>query len=77
MAEQEQHAHPKPVVISVNNRDVEVSDAEVTGLQIKQAAKVPDDFQLFDPKGNPVANEQTVHVHTGEKFTAISGQDVS
>jgi acetoacetate decarboxylase len=66
-----------PVVISVNNKHVEVPGADVTGLQIKEAAKVPGDFQLFDHKGAPVADEEHIRVHKGEKFTAISGQDVS
>jgi hypothetical protein len=66
-----------PVVISVNRKDVEVPSAYVTGLQIKQAAGVPDEFQLFGPKGEPIADDQTIHVHKDEKFTAISGQDVS
>jgi hypothetical protein len=66
-----------PVVISVNRKDVEVPSTYVTGLQIKRAAGVPDEFQLFGPRGEPIADDQTVRVHKGEKFTAISGQDVS
>ena len=66
-----------PVVISVNRKDVEVPSAYVTGLQIKQFAGLPDEFQLFGPKGEPVADDETIRVHKGEKFTAITGQDVS
>jgi hypothetical protein len=71
--------HPKnhPVTIQVNRRDVIVPDDDVTGSQIKGAAQVPDTFKLFDPKGNEVANDTTIHVHANERFTAISGQDVS
>lgn len=76
MDESEQR-HPKPVVIFVNRREVEVPGAHATGLQVKQAAGVPDEFQLFGPKGEPIADDQAVRVHKGEKFTAISGQDVS
>jgi hypothetical protein len=77
------HKHEKfsalsaPVVISVNKKRVEVPHADVSGLEIKQAASVPEDFQLFDRHGDPVGNEQSIRVHKGEKFTAISGQDVS
>jgi hypothetical protein len=66
-----------PVIISVNNKHVEVPGIDVTGLEIKQAAKVPEDFQLFNHKGAPVVDDEHIRVHKGEKFTAISGQDVS
>lgn len=72
-----QHPKDHPVTIQVNRRDVVVPDDNVTGLQIKGAAQVPDTFKLFDPKGDEVANDATIHVHTNERFTAISGQDVS
>lgn len=68
---------PHPVSIKVNNRDVTVPDRDVTGGQIKQAADVPATFQLFGPKGDEVENDQRVRVHKNERFTAISGQDVS
>jgi hypothetical protein len=78
MTEHEQHRHPehRSVVILVNNRDVEVPE-DVTGLQIKQAADVPVTFKLFDPRGDEIPNDKRIHVHKGERFTAISGQDVS
>jgi hypothetical protein len=68
---------PKPVTILVNRREVEVPDDRVTGSQIKQAAGVPATFKLFDPKGTEIAQDEVVHVHNKESFTAISGQDVS
>jgi Multiubiquitin len=70
-------ANDHPVSIRVNKKPVEVPAAHVTGLQIKQAAGLPDEFQLFGPKDEPVTDTETVHVHRNEKFTAISGQDVS
>ena len=66
-----------PITISVNKKDVQVPQTDVTGLQIKQAANVPDDFQLFNHKGELVTDDEHIRVHKGEKFTAISGQDVS
>ena len=75
MAQAEQHPI-RQVEILVNRKPVEVPH-EVTGLQIKRAAGVPDEFQLFGPEGEPIADGETVRVHHGEKLTAISGQDVS
>jgi hypothetical protein len=68
---------PKLVEILVNNRAVEVPGHEVTGAQIKQAAGVPDDFKLFGPDGEEIAGSETIKVKDHERFTAISGQDVS
>ncbi len=71
--------HPKDhsVTVLVNRRDVVLPDVHVTGLQIKQAVKVPETFKLFDPHGDEVTNDKTIRVHANERFTAISGQDVS
>jgi hypothetical protein len=68
---------PNPVTIFVNNKEVELPDRYVTGVEIKQAAGIPLDFKLYGPKGDEIANEQKIEVHPKEKFTAISGQDVS
>jgi hypothetical protein len=69
--------HAKPVDIFVNNRPVQMSDAHATGAEIKLAAGVPANFQLFDDKGHPVEDGKQVRLHDGDRFTAISGQDVS
>jgi len=66
-----------PVTIVVNNKEVELPDRHVTGAEIKRAAGIPLDFKLYGPKGEEIANEQRIEVHPREKFTAISGQDVS
>jgi hypothetical protein len=68
---------PKPVKILVNNRAVEVPGHEVTGAEIKHAAGVPADFKLYAPDGSEIGDGQTVKVKHDERFTAISGQDVS
>jgi hypothetical protein len=75
--EDEHHGKKHPVTIKVNNRDVELADRDVTGAEIKDAAKVPLTFKLFGPKGDEVDNDERVRVHEHERFTAISGQDVS
>jgi hypothetical protein len=69
--------HDHAVTVLVNRRDVTLPDDHVTGLQIKEAAQVPVSFKLFDPHGDEVADEQRIHIHNKERFTAISGQDVS
>jgi multiubiquitin len=66
-----------PVTILVNRRDVHLPHHEVTGKQIKHAAAVPETFKLFGPHGKEVGNDELVRIHDRERFTAISGQDVS
>ncbi len=66
-----------PVTIRVNRKAVTLPDDHVTGFQIKVAAKVPETFKLFDPDGDEVPNDKVIHIHADERFTAISGQDVS
>jgi len=68
---------PKTVTISVNNRPVELEDRDVTGGEIKEAADIPLAFKLYSAKGEEIGNDTHLKVHPKEKFTAISGQDVS
>src|SRR4051794_21268841 len=69
------HETGKPtrtVEILVNTKPVQVS-SEVTGAEIKAAAKVPADFRLFRVEGHqeiPVGNDELLHVHQHEKFIA-------
>jgi len=67
----------KTVTILVNNREVEIAGKETTGAVIKEAAGIPLDFKLYDPHGDEIANDQPIKIHQNERFTAISGQDVS
>jgi hypothetical protein len=70
----------KPVRILVNNREVTLPDRDVTGAQIKEAAGVPLDFKLYRHHGDQlelVDNEERIRIHAKQKFTAVSGQDVS
>jgi hypothetical protein len=71
---------PKPVTIFVNNREVEMPDRDATGSDIKRRAGVPPEFQLFREHGNklePVGDDEETKLHEGERFRAVSGQDVS
>jgi hypothetical protein len=70
----------KSITILVNRREVEMPDRDATGAEIKGAAGVPADFQLFEQKGNkliPIGDGDTIKLHNKQKFTAVSGQDVS
>lgn len=72
--------HGKPnqeTTILVNNRDVTMPDDHATGAEIEAAAGVPSDFKLYDEKGHEIAPDKKVKLKDGERFTAISGQDVS
>ncbi|MGA8363429.1 MAG: multiubiquitin domain-containing protein [Solirubrobacteraceae bacterium] len=65
------------ITILVNNRPVALHHKKVTGKRIKAAAEVPETFKLYDPAGREIGNDQHVEISEGERFTAISGQDVS
>lgn len=68
---------PVTITIFVNNNAVEMHQHEATGAEIKKAAGVPANFTLYGPEGDEIADGHHVHLQAGEKFTAISGQDVS
>ncbi len=77
-----QDATPKPkgVTILVNKKEVRLRSKETTGREIKSAAGIPEDFVLYRHHGDDlvtVANDEQIKVHDHEKFTAVSGQDVS
>lgn len=65
------------LTVLVNNRPVEFDDDHATGSEIKAAAGLPGDFKLYDDKGHEIANDKRVKLKDGERFTVISGQDVS
>lgn len=62
----------RTVEILVNTKPVDVP-SEVTGAEIKAAAKVPADFKLFRVQGHreiPVGDDEQLRVHHHEKFVA-------
>lgn len=72
--------HRKPVeetTVFVNNRPVTLPGDHATGAQITAAAGVPSDFKLYDEKGKEIRSDEAVKLKQDERFTAISGQDVS
>jgi len=82
MSEQaaEAKSQQKTVTIEVNNKPFEAPKSTLTGAEIKALAGVPPDFQLYRLHGKnlePVANDDAIKLHEGERFRAVSGQDVS
>jgi hypothetical protein len=69
--------HKTGVSIFVNNREVHFPSDDATGAEIKARAEVPHDFKLYGPEGELIGDGKHVELHQGERFTAISGQDVS
>ena len=67
-------APTKEFEIFVNNQRLTTSATQLTGAQIKQLARVPDNYELFLVHGNdsqPVADSQSVEIKNGEHFRAI------
>lgn len=73
----DEHAKPEETTIFVNNRPVTLPGDHATGAEIRTAADVPADFKLYDEKGREIDPDQRVRLKEDERFTAISGQDVS
>lgn len=60
--------------IFVNNVELHTPEHVLTGLQVKQLANIPADYELFEVKGDksvPVANDDKVHIHQRQHFRAI------
>lgn len=59
---------------------VEFDTDDVTGLQIKQKAGVPLDYELARVEGNrriAVADDQLIEIKNGEHFIAVPSGNVS
>lgn len=80
MAQRTTEKPAKTVTVFVNNREVVLPDREATGADIKAAAEVPPEFQLYVEHGNKlelVEDDERIKVHAKQRFRAVSGQDVS
>ena len=75
--DQQTESKPKTITILVNNNPVDLPDKHTTGAEIKRVAGLPAHFKLYGPHGEEIADATKLSVHKGEKFTAISGVDVS
>lgn len=63
-----------------DTRKIEFDTDHVTGLQIKQRAGVPADYDLARRQGQKlelVTNEQTVEIKNGEHFVALPPGTIS
>jgi hypothetical protein len=66
--------HEREITFYVNNEPVKTTKHDLTGAEIKQLAKVPADYQLFEVQGKEsvaVGDNQTVHIHDKLHFRAI------
>ena len=66
--------NPHEFTILVNNQPFHTAAHELTGMQIKQLAGIPADYELFEVRGAetlPVTNEEKVHIHEKAEFRAI------
>lgn len=62
------------ITIYVNNQPFKTEERELTGLQIKALAGIPQEYELFRVEGQnsiPVANDERVRLHENEHFRAI------
>ncbi len=72
------------ITFFVNNQAFVTTQEELSGAAIKQLAKIPPDYELFEVKGNEterIADNQLVRIHENEHFRAIPagtfGENVS
>ena len=71
------------IFVELNKNDkkkIEFDTDQVTGLQIKQRAGVPADYDLARRQGKKlelVTNDQTVEIKDGEHFVALPPGTVS
>lgn len=77
---------PQPVRVLVNRHPVIIEGPKATGQKIKRAAisdgvAIQPDFHLTvvdgDGKEDPVRDDETIVVHSGELFFAVAGDDNS
>jgi multiubiquitin len=60
--------------VFVNNNPFTTDEHTLTGARIKELAKVPADYELFEVRGDqtvPVGNDQPVQIHNNMHFRAI------
>jgi hypothetical protein len=86
-AKDEGKGHEKEVTVEVNNKPVVLPDNDVTGLQIKEAAKnqgvaIELDFLLMleghgGHDARQIDNDETIKVNKNSAFTCNDGEDDS
>ena len=77
--------HETHVVVLLNTRSVRLDRKKATGLELKDAAisqgvPIERSFALYKLKGNhqtQITDDQVVHLHDGETFRCVHGDDNS
>lgn len=62
------------ITFFVNNSQVVTTHRELSGAAIKELAKVPLDYELYEVQGNEtrrVTDNEIVHIHEKQHFRAI------
>jgi hypothetical protein len=76
----EEGREPKLIKVELNGAVKEIAGGEYTGRTLKLALGVPVEDELdrvVDHEFKEIRNDQTVHVHAGEKFVSHRGQGQS
>lgn len=79
------HGHADSVTVHVNSQSVQLPKAELTGLEIKQAAiqqgvDIQENFQLSIRRGSHyevIGDADPVKIHQGQEFLAVAPDDNS
>lgn len=69
-----------PVTVVINDTRVTFPTDDVTGLQIKEAGGIPQDYSLYlrHPGDNePISNDERVELHEGDHFFSRPPSNVS
>ncbi len=64
----------KEITFFVNNQPIVTTQRELSGTAIKELAKVPLDYELYEVRGGEtvrIGDNQVVHLHEKEQFRAI------
>ena len=64
----------KEVTFFVNNQPIVTAQRELSGAAIKELAKIPVDYELYEVRGSEtvrIGDAQIVHIHEKEQFRAI------
>ena len=64
----------REITFFVNNQPVVTTLRELSGTAIKELAKTPSDYELYEVRGNEtvrIGDNQVVQIHEKEKFRAI------
>ena len=70
----------REMVVFINGRPYHFESDDVTGLQIKEQADIPDNYSLYlrrEGSNEPIADDERVELHHGEHFFSRPPSNVS